>query len=167
VKALTIRQPWAYAIAVGRKDVENRTRRTHHRGEVAIHSALTVDPKASIDPIDVNRTLFVRGAVLAVAEIVGCCDCGDRCTPWSQRGPGIFHWQLANVRALTPIPAKGALGLWTLPYEVEQAVRGQLAGDLTWGEMVQDFSRAFNPRGGPPTRTPDHPNATPTGEQQP
>lgn len=128
MKALTIKQPWAYAIAAGLKTVENRTRRTHHRGDIAIHSALTVDPKASLNVgDDADRSLFVRGAVLAVAEITGCCDCGDRCTPWSQRGPGVFHWQVANVRRIPrPVPAKGALGLWTLSEDVEIPVRAQL-----------------------------------------
>jgi hypothetical protein len=39
VKALTIRQPWAYAILRLGKDVENRSWRTHYRGPLLIHAA--------------------------------------------------------------------------------------------------------------------------------
>src|SRR5207302_502261 len=38
MKALTVRQPWAWAIVQGKKDVENRSWRTDHRGMVAIHA---------------------------------------------------------------------------------------------------------------------------------
>ncbi len=38
MRALTIRQPWAWAIAVAGKDVENRSWQTSHRGLLAIHA---------------------------------------------------------------------------------------------------------------------------------
>ena len=37
--ALSVRQPWAWAIIAGRKHIENRTRRTAVRGRIAIHSS--------------------------------------------------------------------------------------------------------------------------------
>ena len=43
LRALTIRQPWAWAIAAGFKKVENRGWLPSYRGLVAIHSGLTVD----------------------------------------------------------------------------------------------------------------------------
>ena len=39
MKALTIKQPWAYAILRLGKDVENRSWRTHYRGPLLIHAA--------------------------------------------------------------------------------------------------------------------------------
>ena len=39
VKALTVHQPWAWAIINGRKRVENRNRSTRVRGRIAIHSS--------------------------------------------------------------------------------------------------------------------------------
>ena len=36
--ALTIHQPWAWAIMAGIKRVENRTWRTSHRGPLVIHA---------------------------------------------------------------------------------------------------------------------------------
>jgi hypothetical protein len=38
VKALTMRQPWAWATIYGGKDVENRRRRTAYRGPLLIHA---------------------------------------------------------------------------------------------------------------------------------
>ena len=47
------------------------------------------------------------------------------CSKWAQIDQ--WHWQLANVRPLAePVPAKGALGLWKVPDDIESAVRGQL-----------------------------------------
>jgi activating signal cointegrator 1 len=40
MKALTIRQPWASLIAAGIKTVETRSRRTSHRGPIAIHAGM-------------------------------------------------------------------------------------------------------------------------------
>lgn len=55
--ALTIKQPWASAIVLGLKSVENRTWPTGYRGPLAIHAGLRVDPEgveilatAGIDP---------------------------------------------------------------------------------------------------------------------
>ena len=79
--------------------------------------------------------IAVRGAVVAVATIRGChLDAACRnattgrvgfCSPWAVRDQ--FHWQLTKVRTLrTPVSCRGALGLWTLPDDVEAAVRAQI-----------------------------------------
>lgn len=39
MKALSIRQPWAWLIIHGGKDVENRTWHTRHRGRFLVHAA--------------------------------------------------------------------------------------------------------------------------------
>lgn len=39
MKAITIKQPWAYLIASGIKDIENRTWKTNFRGRVYIHAS--------------------------------------------------------------------------------------------------------------------------------
>lgn len=43
MKALTIRQPFATAIALGIKKFETRSKVTHYRGQLAIHAALKED----------------------------------------------------------------------------------------------------------------------------
>ena len=43
LKALSIKQPWAWLIVNGWKDVENRSWNTHYRGRVLIHAGKTMD----------------------------------------------------------------------------------------------------------------------------
>lgn len=43
MKTLAVRQPWAWAIARGHKNVENRGWVTPHRGPLAIHAGLRPD----------------------------------------------------------------------------------------------------------------------------
>lgn len=143
LRALSVRQPWAWAICHG-KDVENRSRGTKHRGLLAIHASKSAPFKQDVeDPRIVDLTVAnglddpssAQGAVVAVAELVTCHlspdfggTCGATrppCSPWAERD--VYHWQLANVRPLPePVPCRGMLGLWRLPDEVEKAVRAQL-----------------------------------------
>lgn len=134
IKALTVRQPWAWPIVRGWKPDENRPRNTSYRGPLAIHAAKKWDD----DTIGAIR--FVRdtaraqgatlpntladaapyatatGVVLGVVDLVDVCTAGLRgrsceCSAWAR--PGQAHWKLANPRVLTnPFPARGALYLW-------------------------------------------------------
>lgn len=85
MKALTVRQPWAWAIAAGVKTVENRTRGTLHRGPLAIHAGQGWSERGLISPLiradwrtaadprlleDEWADSFTRGAVVAVAQLV-------------------------------------------------------------------------------------------------
>lgn len=151
--ALTVRQPWAAAIAHHGKDVENRTWTTSHRGLIAIHAAAGVDSRhlysmqvsqvahlARAREEQVRTAAATRGAVIAVACLSDVCAESASSTPveiisapYLRCGCGRwavacqYHWHLTSVRALPePVPAKGALGVWTLPDEVEDRVRAQL-----------------------------------------
>jgi ASCH domain len=142
VKALSIRQPWTAMIVHGQKRIENRSRRTKHRGLIALHASgrdrWDFGGQTS-DVVDAEwRRLgwegrpdrdsrhITHGAVLGIAEIVDVCgqsrcDCGEWAATFQ------MHWRLANVRPLAePVPCKGALGLWTLPDDVEASVVAQL-----------------------------------------
>jgi hypothetical protein len=131
MKALTVQQPWAWAIAHGGKDVENRTWSTSHRGPLAIHAGKSYDRAtdglvAGLAGVAALPTLStVRGAIVAVAHLAGVHIYGHcQCSPWAAWGQ--YHWVFADVQPLAePIPHKGALGLWTvdaaLEHEIEQA----------------------------------------------
>jgi hypothetical protein len=142
VRALSIMQPWADAIVLGTKRVENRSWQAPHwiaGQEIALHASRRPDsgaepPPGEQWPVDlIDRARF--GAVLGVATIIGCHPqyhiCNPTgipatvCSPWAVWGQ--CHWILENVRLLAePVPCKGALGLWRLPEDVEAAVRAQL-----------------------------------------
>jgi hypothetical protein len=123
MKALTVRQPWAELIIRGQKDVENRSRTTTHRGQLAIHAGLGLD---SSEP-KVQGELD-RGAIIGVVDVVGCVQ-GSK-SPWAVSGQ--WHWLLANPRRLSkPIPYRGALGLWTVDPATEGLIRSRLRAGPT------------------------------------
>jgi len=138
MRALTVRQPWAWAITYGGKDVENRCWSTTHRGLLAIHAASRWDEDGArdrrvVDAAHRERQLlsnpewFTLGAVIAVADLTSICAGGDRCRCSRWAVPGQEHWHLVGVRPLDePVPCKGRLSLWDLPAEVEAAVLAQI-----------------------------------------
>ena len=151
MKAMTIKPPWSWAISHGPKRIENRTWERSFRGPLAIHAGKGWDYWGEESPLvweawrkagwdvyslDPNHHAMTLGAVVALADVVDICSksvgqsswddrlvCG--CGKWAARGQ--YHWKLENVRPLAePVPCKGALGLWTLPAQVEAAVMAQL-----------------------------------------
>lgn len=125
MKALTIRQPWAGAIAHQTKRVENRTWKLpakHEGARILIHAGAQPDRHAQV----YGPNLDVYGAVVAVATVTGChwSDDGQCCGPWGEER--IYHWTLADVVDLAePVPAKGRLGIWTPDAELVNAVEAQ------------------------------------------
>lgn len=121
MRALTVRQPWAAAIAHGPKRIENRPRpipAAHLGTTILIHAGLAEDDNAL--PADMIRAWPRHfGALVAVADLTACHQAARCCAPWGfpQNDDGtLWHWQLDNVR---PIPhpilgVRGQLGLWTV-----------------------------------------------------
>ena len=134
LRALTVLQPWANAIAYGTKRVENRgwlPPANFIGARIAIHAGKRHDYNARLaEGCSWPEAAAVRyGAVLAVATVTGSCNvvlgCDGDCSPWAVRGQD--HWHLADVRPLAePVPCRGALGLWRLPGDVEKAVLAQM-----------------------------------------
>jgi hypothetical protein len=117
VKALTIRQPWAFAILHLEKDVENRVWRTHYRGPLLIHAAIHHEHQPrellakymSRPPSQENLNELPRGCVVGTAELFDCVK--NAKSRWADRGA--WHWLLRNVRPIRPVECTGRLGLWT------------------------------------------------------
>lgn len=150
MKAITVRQPWAWAIASGAKNIENRTQGSRYRGPLAIHAGRGWSERGSESPlirqlhgdrlgftIPVapmrNVELFPVGAVIAVVQLVDTHPDTGCCRPWGESayvGAGgrlrtaIHHLVLDDIRALpAPLPARGALGLWTPDPDLLDALR--------------------------------------------
>lgn len=132
MKALSIRQPWAWAILHAGKDVENRDWFTPFKGRFAIHAAKgmtreeyfdfcegygnLVGAGLALDVIVPAFDLLPRGAIVGVAEIVGCVKQSK--SAWFQ---GKYGFVLRDpVVLLEPIPCRGALGFWDVPEDVER-----------------------------------------------
>lgn len=126
MKALTIKQPWADLIIGGSKRVENRSWRTKHRGMIAVHAG--VDRKVvkafKIDKNIIEQMSF--GAVIGTVTVMDCVEIDThtkipilaehrRKYPWLEKHGhthGPFCWVLEDPTEFSPVPAKGALGLW-------------------------------------------------------
>ena len=157
MRAITIRQPWAWAVIHAGKTVENRSRNIAggYRGPVAIHASKRDDLSAFIasnvlcEAVERYLPRRTRGGLVDMREpwllnhgmIIGVADLVDvhyvdghserwdaeaerntTCSPWAHHGP-IWHLVFTNPRPLAhPIPARGQLGLWTLPDDVEQEI---------------------------------------------
>jgi hypothetical protein len=160
MRVLTVRQPYAWAIIHGGKDVENRPRNVagDYRGPVAIHAGRApFDDEATGQKEPLYRALMrgalryrdgaledlrTFGAIIGVVDLVDVhvaraaasgrlVDWAEHtkpeelCSPWAEWDR--WHLELANPRPLTaPIPFKGALGLRTLPGEVEAEILQRL-----------------------------------------
>ena len=117
VRALTIKQPWAYAMLHLGKDVENRSWRRDYSGPLLIHTSKhpVTEPRAllakhmrSVPSINALNKL-PTGSVVGVADL--CDYVRDSQSKWAQKRK--WHWLLRNVHPIRPIKCPGQLGLWT------------------------------------------------------
>lgn len=111
IKAISVRQPWANAIMLG-KDVENRSRYFQHRGLLLIHASLKVDSDALDDPrilrLPINDLVF--GHLIGVVNLVDCVRVSR--SRWADPES---NWKLIleNPRPLLhPVPYRGQLSLF-------------------------------------------------------
>lgn len=117
--AISVRQPWAWAIIFGGKNVENRTAKAIAHmvpmcGRRAIHAAQGMtreeyeEARAFMADIGVAcppPAELVRGAVIGSVEVAGFVSESD--SPWFM-GPRALI--LRDPYACVPIPAVGQLG---------------------------------------------------------
>jgi len=127
--ALSIRQPWAWAILHAGKDVENRSWRTSRRGMIALHASKGMTLAEYRDCFDTVRDITTgrrdaagvpvgrpdfpaiddlqRGGIVGVARIVDCVM--TSASPWFF---GEFGFLLAEVRAVPFIEVRGEQGFF-------------------------------------------------------
>ena len=132
VKALSIRQPWAYLIVHGFKDIENRNWRTAFRGRVYIHAGQKFDTAQGFRAafFTLQRQLgkhrageewqemwrnsksaagsWPGGVIVGGVDIIGCVS--ESTSPWFA---GPWGFVLASPIAYgEPIPCRGRPGLF-------------------------------------------------------
>lgn len=118
MKVLTIRQPWVWAILHAGKRIENRPRKTNHRGTFYIHAGVAVpnwQPLADVESRCGRRapdpTTLDYGVIVATIDLVDCVWSDKLVGPWGE--PGCWHYHLEKLRILKrPIHVRGQLGLW-------------------------------------------------------
>lgn len=121
MKALSIKQPWAWLIIHGGKDIENRSWRTKFRGRFLVHASSGCTKKewanavyfalnaglikhpAEVPPI--NELEF--GGIIGSVELVDCVDTSH--SPWYMGQKGFV---LSDPKPLAITPYKGRLGFF-------------------------------------------------------
>ncbi len=118
-KALTIRQPWAWFIAQGFKDIENRTWATRYRGPLLIHAGKKYDGDEAAAE-DVRKMWNETGAVtmpeiLPMGGFVATARLTDVVTESNSLWfGGPYGFVLLSVREIQFIAYRGRLGIWNV-----------------------------------------------------
>jgi hypothetical protein len=100
MKTLTIKNPWAELICSGKKDIENRTWKTSHRGKILVHAA-----KQPALGTGYNYSM-PDGAIIGEVEIVDVIK--NSRSKWAIRD--CWHWVLSNP-VLYDYPIENVMGL--------------------------------------------------------
>jgi len=112
---LSVRQPWAWLIIAGHKDIENREWRTNHCGPLVIHAGVTPAPEEDIAfvksryGIRVPKSALLYGGIIGVVDLVECVTVHK--SRWFDGRP-YFGWVLANPRPLEFTRWRGMPGLF-------------------------------------------------------
>jgi hypothetical protein len=142
MKAISIRQPWAWLILNAGKDIENRKWRTWQRGRVLVHASSGLTRREYNAAVESLFPLFLddcidhidfpafeaieRGGIVGSVEIVDCVSRSP--SPWFE---GPFGFQLAKPEQLPFTPYKGALGFFDVPDETVPPSACKVCG-CTW-----------------------------------
>jgi hypothetical protein len=122
MKAITIKRPWAQAIAFGPKRIENRGWKATKNiigKEIAIHAGKRFDKRGYLEIVksklwtEIHETEMGSG-IIAVATLKEIVDESD--DPWFT---GPFGFVFCDVKPLVKsVPCRGQLGFWNVPSEV-------------------------------------------------
>lgn len=112
LKAISIRQPWAWLIVNGYKEIENRIWEPKLSGRVFIHTGKSWAHLTAEEFKYIKRRYrvpnlpdtFETGGIVGIVEITGCVK--HHRSKWF-RGP--FCWTLTTARRLPFKPVKGQL----------------------------------------------------------
>jgi hypothetical protein len=116
MKALSIKQPWAWLIVAGHKLIENRSWSTRYRGPLLIHASMRPDREQGLSEIELRYSVNIERSALHTAGVVGRVELIDVVTTSDSRWfKGPFGWVLANPVQLPFMQATGRRRLFDLP----------------------------------------------------
>lgn len=124
MKTLSIKQPWAWLLANGHKDVENRNWRTKFRGKIFIHASKSINKqdyaaaKLICDDLGIklpNIDQLERGGIVGCMTITDCVETLD--SPWFF---GQYGFTVNNQRACKLHPLKGRLSIYESGVETSE-----------------------------------------------
>jgi hypothetical protein len=143
MKAITICQPWAWAIIHGPKRYENRTWPASYRGPLLIHAGKSRAWLEGEEPGDwptlygipfdwptLYGIPFPGRGELVFGAIIGLVDLVDVVQPAQAGGDpfaeGPWCWRLENPRTVEPIPWRGSLSFFEVPDELVRQATSRL-----------------------------------------
>lgn len=116
MKALSIRQPWAWLIVNGHKPVENRTWATNHRGDLLIHAGQVFDTEGLHSVLaafphlrQVLPQQYELGGIVGTAQLVNCVQ--QHPSPWFT---GPYGFVMYQPRPVPFVRMPGQLGLFSV-----------------------------------------------------
>jgi hypothetical protein len=130
IPCLSIRQPWAWLIANGFKNIENRDWTTGYRGPLLIHAGKAVDNDCFtgkeinfdffeqfgdevVDALPRYKKDYDLGCIVGQANLVDVVTDSD-----SQWVCGKYGFILENALSINPIPYPGKLKLFDVPKDM-------------------------------------------------
>jgi hypothetical protein len=128
IPALSIRQPWAWLIVNGHKDIENRDWPTNFRGRLLIHAGLTMTRKyydqvvqeldgLGLLPADLPAYEDLhRGGFVGWTHVADCVQ--ESSSKWKQEGT--WGFVLHSSSPIDFLPWKGKLNFFNVPNGVLQ-----------------------------------------------
>ena len=117
MKALSVKQPFAYLLGDGLKSLEVRSWPTEHRGELLICASASPKNFFWHDETSKVERLLHAGCMIAVVNVMDCRpmtkgDAEAACSPFVK---GAFVWATEPVRWCRPVPVIGRLQLFDVP----------------------------------------------------
>ena len=117
---LSIRQPWAWLIVNGFKDIENRDWPTRFRGDFLVHAGKVFDDMSlkeiinyyGLESVDPAGAELHRGGIVGRSKIVDCVS--ESRSKWFH---GQYGFVLRESRPLPFQPCRGRLGFFMSEYE--------------------------------------------------
>lgn len=143
MRCISVRPIWAWLIAHGYKDVENRTWATTHRGAILIHasaslrsadyeSALATIKRAGLNIRLPDQPDLPRGGIVGLSRISGCVDSSR--SAWFV---GPYGFELQSSCPIPFHPCKGRLGIFNVGLDS--------IPDVTRDIIFQELSHGDNP----------------------
>lgn len=137
ITVLSVRQPWAWLLCEGLKDIENRNWKNNYRGTLYIHAGKSFDWDAlwwmsqavtthfaglkAVEHFGIRFGKSERESIVtehkdefgAIVGRVDLIDCGRSQSVWAQQ-EAKYHWTVRNGQHIIPVPMRGQLGLFRI-----------------------------------------------------
>ncbi len=132
MKALSLWQPWASAMALGFKKIETRSWSTKYRGPLLIHAAKkviqwpNVHIQAMFEDIAFQPDDLPLGQIICRVNLIDCKRILIHNRPYEEMEralgdytPGRYMWTTNNLQIFPSFPFRGKQGLFDVPWGKE------------------------------------------------